>query len=132
MKYLLFIFCFLLLISCQHNTTIQKNYFVTKNGGYFEVYFRKDSMRIASENYWIQLSKWRKIAIKNDTLYFEAFGEWNNATKAFIKQEGDNTIVLHFLDSSSNLTLLPLKENIIFENEKGFWKGFQTRKKRNH
>ena len=132
MKYLLFIFCFLLLISCQNNTTIQKNYFVTKNGGYLEVYFKKDSMRVASENYWIQLSKWKKIAIKNDTLYFETFGEWNNATKAFIKQEGNNTIALHFSDSSSNLTLQPLKENIIFENEKGFWKGFQNRKKINH
>lgn len=130
MKYLLFIFCLLFAFSC-HNSTIEKNYFVSKNGGYFEVYFKKDSMRMAYDNHWVGQSEWRKIAIKKDTLYFKTFGEWSHSTKAVIEQKENNSIELHFLDSSRKLKLEPINEEINFENEKDFWNGFYNRKKVN-
>ena len=37
---------------------------------------------------------------------------------------------MHFSDSTMNLKLQPLKEEINFENEKNFWDGFYGRKRR--
>lgn len=86
---------------------------------------------MAYDNHWVGQSEWRKIAIKKDTLYFKTFGEWSHSTKALIKQKENNSIELHFLDSSRNLKLQPINEEINFENEKDFWNGFYNRKKVN-
>ncbi|WP_106793863.1 hypothetical protein [Aquimarina sp. Aq78] len=112
---------------CQNDQNIQGNYSVCENGEYTEVYFKKDSMRIAADNDWVKLSKWRKIEIKNDTLYFETFGEWRDSLKAEIKYAGMNTIELRILKSGENLNLIHIDENINFEKPKEFWSGFHNR-----
>jgi hypothetical protein len=93
-----------LFLGCSDNRDIEGNYSFCKNGVYLETYFKKDSIRIASDNRWVRLSKWREIKIKDDTLHFVTFGEWSDSSKAGIKYVG-NKIELHFLKSKNNLTL---------------------------
>jgi hypothetical protein len=123
----IYILLFGILISCQNKQNIDGNYSVCKYGGYLEIYFKKDSMRVAKNDDWIKLSKWRKIEIKKDTLYFETFGEWRDSTKAKILYLENNKIELQFLKSNKNLVLKPITEKIKIEKTKGFWDEFQKR-----
>jgi len=94
-----------------------------------EIYFNNNSMRIASDNEWIKLSKWRKIEIKKDTLYFDTFGEWRTLSKAEIKFISINTIELKLLSNDRILKLIQIDENLNFEKPKEFWNKFHNRKK---
>lgn len=84
-------------------------------------------MRVASDNEWIKLSEWRKIEIKNDTLYFEAFGEWREKMKVEINYTGLNNIELRILETDERRNLEPINRNLNFENEKEFWNRFNKR-----
>ena len=129
---LLNIILILTLFSCQNNQTLDGNYSICHNEEYTEIYFEKDSMRIASDNEWIKLSEWRKIEIKNNTLNFMTFGEWKDSSKAKIKYVGNNKIELQFLKNDEKLDLELIDEDIKFENLKEFWNGFRNRKKFNN
>ena len=91
------ILIFNLILGCQSDKTLDGNYSSCIDGEYVEIYFKKDSMRVASENVWVELSEWRKIEIKNDTLYFETFGEWRDKSRAKIKYVEMNNAELSFL-----------------------------------
>lgn len=123
------IFIIILLFSCNKEKTIQGNYFGCNNGEYIEIYFNKDSMRIASNNKWIRLSKWRKIDIKNDTLYFDTFGEWRIPSIAKIKFIEMNKIQLKFSNKDKTIVLTPINQNLKFRSSEEFWNGFYDRKK---
>ena len=97
------------------------------NGEYSEVYFKKDSMRVASENEWVKLSEWRKVEIKNDTLYFQSFGEWRDDWKAEIKYIEKNKTELHNLITDVKLDLERINGTLNFEQTNEFWKGFKNR-----
>lgn len=103
------------------------NYSMCHNGEYLEIYFKKDSMRVASENKWVKLSEWRKIEIKNDTLLFETFGEWKKKSKAEINYIGTNKIEMRNLETNERRSLVTFNENLNFENQKEFWNGFNCR-----
>ncbi len=121
-----------LFFGCQNNQNLDGNYSICHNEEYTEIYFKKDSMRIAADNEWIKLSEWRKIEIKNDTLHYKAFGEWKDYSKAEIKHIGKNKIEIHFLKNGENLGLKPIDEDIKFENLKEFWNEFRNREKNNN
>jgi hypothetical protein len=112
---------------CYNYRNLDGNYSTCENGEYIEVYFKNDSMRIASDNDWIKLSEWRKIEIKSDTLYFETFGEWKDSLKAEIKYVGVNRTELHILASDIILDLEPIDENLNLDKPKDFWNGFNNR-----
>ena len=116
-----------LTFSCQNSQNLNGNYSICQDGEYAEVYFKKDSMRVAKDDYWVKLSDWRKIEIKNDTLHFETFGEWKYNAKAKIKYIGMNSVELWVLDTDFRLSLEPIKENLNFDNTKIFWNGFNNR-----
>jgi len=116
-----------LALSCKNDRNLNGNYSICNNGEYTEVYFKQDSMRVASENEWVKLSKWRKVEIKNDTLYFESFGEWRDDWKAEIKYTGKNKTELHNLITGIKIDLERINENLDFENPKEFWNGFSNR-----
>ncbi len=97
------------------------------SGEYSEVYFKQDSMRVASESEWVKLSEWRKIEIVKDTLYFETFGEWRDNSKAEIKYVGLNKIELRILETDNKLELKPISENLNFDKSNEFWDGFKSR-----
>ena len=80
-KFWYLIFILVLFISCQSDQNLIGHYKMCVSGDYGEVYFKKDSMRFASDNEWVKLSDWRKIRVENDTLYFETFGETPNLQK---------------------------------------------------
>ncbi|MBA6316802.1 hypothetical protein [Cellulophaga baltica] len=84
-------------------------------------------MRVASDNEWVKLSEWRKIEIKNDTLYFETFGEWRGKMKAEINYTGLNNIEMRILKTDEIRNLEPINRNLNFENEKEFWNEFNKR-----
>ncbi|MET2984120.1 hypothetical protein [Aureibaculum conchae] len=84
-------------------------------------------MRVASDNDWIKLSEWKKFKIKDDTLYFETFGEWSNRSKAKIEYVGNNKVQLHFPKPKEIIHLETISENIIFKKNAEFWHGFHNR-----
>jgi hypothetical protein len=84
-------------------------------------------MRAAVDNEWTKLSEWRKIEIKNDTLYFTGFGEYRDKLRATIKYIENNKIEFYNLDTNFKFTIEPIEENINFEKEKEFWNGFYSR-----
>jgi hypothetical protein len=124
---ILYLLILAMLFSCNKKRSLDGNYSVCKNGKYMEIYFKKDSMRMAYDNYWVQLSKWRKIEIKNDTLYFRTFGEWQACSKAKIKYVGIDKIEMCFMESYKNLSLERMNENPDFENSERFWAEFKNR-----
>jgi hypothetical protein len=124
---IIYILVLSLLFGCQNSQSIEGNYSICHNGYYREVYFKNDSMRVASDNEWTKLSKWKKIKIKNDTIHFETFGEWRDFSKVVIKYVGKNKIKLRNLKSGENLDLEQIDENLNFEKQHEFWKGFYNR-----
>lgn len=117
----------ILLFSCKNEHKLDGNYSICNNGEYTEVYFKNDSMRVASENEWVKLSEWRKIEIINDTLYFKSFGDWKDNWKAEIKFIDKNKTELHNLTTDVRLNLERINENLNFKNEKEFWGKFRAR-----
>ncbi len=115
-----------LVFSCENNHKLE-GYYSTCDGDYTEVYFKQDSMRVAADNEWVKLSEWRKIEIKEDTLYFTSFGELSDNYRVTIEYIGNNKIEFCNIDTDYRSILEPIKENINFENEKKFWKGFYKR-----
>lgn len=119
----------ILMFNCQKERNINGNYYVCQNGEYIEVYFKKDSMRVVSDDHWVKLTEWEKIEIKNDTLHFETFGEWRMPSKAkieYVEKRRINLIIL----VSKNVEVVNLKsiyENVNSENSEAFWNGFYKR-----
>ena len=116
-----------LFFGCENNRNLNGNYSWCYNGEYSEVYFKKDSMRVASKNQWVKLSEWRKIEIRNDTLYFKTFGEFKDNATAEIKYVGMNKTELRILETDVRLNLESINKNLNFENPKEFWNGFIDR-----
>lgn len=133
-KYLRYIIISSIFFGCQNNHKLDGYYSNCNNGEYAEVYFKNDSMRIASENDWIKLSEWRKFDVVNDTLFFEAFGEWRNPTKAKIKFIGRNKIELSYpkdIDDAEFKLIQSFEridEDFDFNQPKKFWTKFKERK----
>ncbi|WP_298321378.1 hypothetical protein [uncultured Aquimarina sp.] len=73
------------------------------------------------------ISEWRKIEIKNDTLYFDSFGEWRENWKSKIKYINRNKTQLHNLVTDSLIDLVPFETKLNFENPTEFWEGFNIR-----
>lgn len=127
----LWIFSFFLipLLGCNHEKGLIGNYFSTNmSGEYTEYYFIRDSLRIATENNWVNLSDWKKIELKDDTLYFETFGEWREQMKAEVNRISNNKVRIILLKSNDTIYLQKLYQNIDFENIDEFWKEFEKRK----
>lgn len=93
-----------------------------------EVYFKKDSMRVAADNEWVRLSEWRKIVIENDTLHFETFGEYRESWQAVIEYVGTDKIKLKVLESKNKVNLNRIDEILNFEEPTSFWNDFHKRK----
>ena len=115
-----------LFFGCQNDRNLNGNYSICHNGEYLEIYFKQDSMRVASENVWVKLSEWRKIEITNDTLHFETFGEWREKSKAEVNYIGMNNFELRILETDERRNLEPIYENKNFENHKELWNGFNN------
>lgn len=120
-------------LGCQNTQDLDGYYSHCDNGYYSEVYFKKDSMRVAADNDWVKLSEWRKIKIVNDTLFFETFGEWRDSTKAKIKYMGRDKIQLSFPETIKD-TAYKLIQNLEriecdfnFNSSKEFWAQFKKR-----
>ena len=82
---------------------------------------------MASDSEWISLSEWRKIEVKNNTLYFETFGELRDSATAEIKYIGRNKIELKLLEAKRSINLEPINESLNFEKPKELWNGFINR-----
>ncbi|MDG5493270.1 hypothetical protein [Psychroserpens sp. SPM9] len=121
-----------LFFGCQTDQNISGNYYSCSMGEYTEVYFKQDSMRVASKSEWVKLTEWRKIDIKNDTLYFESFGEWRDKWKAEISYVGMNKIEMYVIENKDTVILYPLSEDPNFENLDEFWNGFNNRQNSNN
>jgi hypothetical protein len=118
-----------LLFGCQNKGKLDGNYAICYNGEYTEVYFNKGSMRVASENESRVLSEWKKIKIKEDTLYFESFDEWKHKWKAKIIYNGKGKTELHNLNTDMKFNLELINGNLNFKNPKEFWNEFINRQK---
>lgn len=121
------ILIFTLFLSCETEKKLDGNYSSCIDGEYVEIYFKKDSMRVASENVWVELSEWKKIEIKNDTLYFETFGEWRYKSKAKIKYVEKNNVELSFLETDDKLNLEQMNIQLTFKDSLKFWSEFTNR-----
>ena len=86
-------------------------------------------MRVASEIDERKLSEWKKIEIKEDTLYFESFDTWKHNWKAKILNLEENKAELHNLNTDVKMSLERINGNIDFENQRVFWNEFQNRRK---
>ena len=129
LKFSILIFTLILFWKCQTNKKLEGNYSYCYEKQYVEVYFKKDSMRVAADDYWVNLSEWRKVDIKNDTLYFETFGEWRYNAKAEIIYGRGNKIKLNVFEDEITLDLEPIKEKLNLSNDDIFWDEFRKRKK---
>jgi len=120
-------------ISCQNKPNLEGNYYSCNDdkGDYFEVYFKKNLIRMASNNEWIKLSKWRKTEFINDTLIFDTFGEIRLPVKAIIKHLGTNGIKMEILRYHETIFLKRFNENPNFDKKEEFWNGFHNRKNKN-
>jgi hypothetical protein len=118
----------ILFFGCQKDRILDGNYSLCSNGEYSEVYFKKDSIRAASESKWVRLAGWRKMEIKNDTLYFRSFGHLTDDYIVKIKHIGINKVELHNLVTDSEFELESFNANMNFENTKEFWIEFKKRR----
>lgn len=76
---------------------------------------------------WI--SDWRKIEIKNDTLYHLYFGEWTDSTKAKINYLRNDDFELYYPKDDITYTFKKINSEID-ENStvEEFWNGFYKRR----
>ena len=63
----------LAIFSCESDLKISGNYNTCERGLYGELFFNKDSMRMATSMEFV--SDWRQYEIKNDSFYHYSFGE---------------------------------------------------------
>ena len=61
----------IMVTGCKDLRSLDGNYSMCHLGEYTEVYFKGDSIRVASENEWAKLSDWKKIMISRDTILFK-------------------------------------------------------------
>lgn len=128
LKYFRELILVLIIFGCNSDENIVGNYYICEEDEYLEIYFKKDSMRIAADNSWVRLSEWRKIKIQNDTLHFETFGEWRDSSKALMISNKIDKIQFYYFESSKDtVNLFPILENLNFENSEEFWEGFRKR-----
>jgi len=132
LKSIIYILLLNFFLGCQNNKNFEGHYSVCNKGTYIEVYFKKDSMRVATESAWVKLSTWRKIKLQNDTLHFETFGEWRDSSKAILKYDGMNKVKFRNIKTGDILNLESFNDNLNFEKTEEFWKGFNNRKKSNN
>lgn len=117
------------LISCKSDNKLDGYYSICLNGEYIEVYFKSNLMRVASDNEKKQLSEWKKIKIKNDTLYFKSFDEWEHDWKVKITYKVDGKTEFHNLNTDMKFYLEPINKKLVLKNEKEFWTEFHNREK---
>ena len=122
------LFLTFLFSGCRKYSRLDGYYFYCVEGYYGEVYFKQDSWRIASEDEWTGLSNWKKMTVKNDTLFFESFGEWRTNIEAKITYiDNDNKhLQLTFGDNTYELEHLQGKLNL--KDSMAFWEGFEKRR----
>ncbi len=125
---IIYILSFGVFLGCVNNRNIEGYYSNCRDGEYMEVYFKKDSMRVAADNEWVRLSEWRKIVIENDTLHFETFGEYRESWQAVIEYVGTDKIKLKVLESKNKVNLNRIDEILNFEEPTSFWNDFHKRK----
>ena len=128
-KFWTFIYVLIFITSCNNTRKLDGNFSICDNSQYLEVYFEKDSVRVASENEAVGLSEWRKIEIINDTLYFESFGEWKMDLKARINYMENNNVKLLIAENGKEfaIDLTRIDKKLDFENKKEFWQEFNKR-----
>lgn len=117
--------------SCQKNQNLKGNYSYCYNGQYTEIYFKKDSVKVANENEWIRLTEWHEMKLEGDTIQFLSFGEWKDSVE-FIFKNIDGNLELNRLDDGVKLYLKSIEETIDFENEEDFWTLFSSRQIKNN
>jgi len=83
----------ILVFGCKKDQKLNGYYFLCTNGEYVEVYFKKDSMRVASNSEWIKLTEWVKTETNNDTLYYKLFGENFKAKMKHIESDKIEMII---------------------------------------
>ena len=86
-------------------------------------------MRVSSNFNTDYLSEWKKIEIKDDTLFFETFGEWKQLEKAKIEYQQKGMIKLTFLNHKFSYDLTPIDKKVNFNSHEKFWDGFQERQR---
>lgn len=130
LKYLI-ITLLLFVFSCIEENKLEGGFSACNSeNGYVEMYFKKDSMRIASDNNWVSLSKWRKIEFKNDTLYFETFGEWRDSSKVKVNFLGRKGVqfIYDYSKVLDTQNFSRIKSNIKFNDPILFWNRFKKQK----
>lgn len=118
----------ILVTGCKDLRSLDGNYSMCHLGEYTEVYFKGDSIRVASENEWAKLSDWKKIMISRDTIFFQTFGEWRDSIMAKLKYVDKNKIQMQNLSNGEILTMQRIEDRVTFENINEFWKGFINRR----
>ena len=127
----LIIVLILFIFSCESENRLEGSFNACNpEFGYLEMYFKKDSMRIATNDNKISLSKWRKIKFKNDTLYFETFGEWRDSSKAKVNFLENKRIqfIYDYIRVTDTQYFNRMNNKINFDDPILFWNRFKIRK----
>lgn len=130
-KKLIVITVLLLFFSCENEKKLEGYYYICSNDEdvYSEVYFKKDSIRVAKDNEWVGFTKWRAYKIEDDSLRFITFGEWQDSTALKISYLDNQCVLLKSkYDWSDNTVLNPIDMEINFNDTTEFWSGFNLRK----
>ncbi|WP_405246162.1 hypothetical protein [Cellulophaga sp. Asnod2-G02] len=133
MKHIL-ILIFVTFYGCQNEYKIDGNYHLCNNGYYTEIFIKNDSIRAASDMNGSDLSKWQKMKIKNDTLYFMQFGHLRDSIKGKLKYIGNSKMEFHYFVGSMGYSfegteiLNRIDHDLNFESIEEFWSGYQERK----
>lgn len=118
---------FVLLFSCNTKPKLTGYYSTCDRGLYGELFFKNDSMKMATSMDFI--SGWRKYEIKNDSFYHLSFGE-SESRIAKINFINDNTFELIYPKDSSHHIFkkvnAKIDEDVTVEQ---FFKAFYKRKK---
>ncbi|MDC8002969.1 hypothetical protein POV27_02840 [Aureisphaera galaxeae] len=123
--YLLIFSC---LLNCQTEQKLEGNYYICEDGYYSEVYFKRDSLRVASESEWVKLSEWRTLIMESDTIIFESFGEWRDTVSMKISENTQAKITVRNLYTGEIHVLNRIPERFSFEDTTKFWKEYALRK----
>lgn len=131
-KLCLFTLFLISLFSCKNDKSLNGNYYsFNRSNEYVEYYFRQDSLRIATENDWVGLSDWKKIERKNDTLFYETFGEWRDDRISLIEFETKYKVKLIDINFNDTIFLQRIEHEFKIEDNKEFWRKFNKRKSLN-
>lgn len=115
MRYLIILFCFTVLFSCENKTDLEGDFSSCIEGYYIELNIRGDSLRISSQKN--RINRWTKFKRNADTIHFISAGEWIDSVHATFEFQNNENLVVYNYESNFTTDFNRIKENVNYDDD---------------